>query len=51
MNEIRRFIILIDILYEKKNNLVIRSGKNLFNMFEIKKLKYHLDEHSQEFLK
>ena len=39
LNEIRRFIILIDILYERKDNLVIRSEKNLFNMFEIKNIK------------
>ncbi len=39
LNEIRRFIILIDILYERKNNLIVRSEKNLLNMFAIKKIK------------
>ena len=37
MNEIRRFIILIDILYEKKKNIVFRSEKSLLGMFAFKK--------------
>ena len=36
MNEIRRFIILIDILYEKKKYIIIRSEKKLSDMFTIK---------------
>ena len=36
LNEIRRFIILIDILYEKKSNLFIRAENDLFNIFKLK---------------
>ena len=36
INEIRRFIILIDILYEKKKNIIIRSEKKLSDMISIK---------------
>lgn len=38
LNEIRRFIILIDILYEKKSKIYIRSDKKLSEMFDIKKI-------------
>lgn len=38
LNEIRRFIILIDILYERRNNIVVRSEKDLLSMFKIEKL-------------
>ena len=37
LNEIRRFIILIDILYEKKSKIYIRSEKKLLEMFDVKK--------------
>ncbi len=36
MNEIRRFIILIDILYEKKKYIIIRSEKKLSDMVTMK---------------
>ena len=36
MNEIRRFIILIDILYEKKKYIIIRSEKKISDMVSIK---------------
>ena len=36
-NEARRFITLIDIIYEKKNNLVIRAEKNIDDIFILKK--------------
>ena len=36
MNEIRRFIILIDVLYEKKKYIIIRSEKKLSDMVAIK---------------
>ena len=38
-NEARRFITLIDIIYEKKNNLVIRAEKNIEDIFILKKNK------------
>ena len=38
LNEIRRFIILIDILYEKKRKIYIRSDKKLLEMFDVKKI-------------
>ena len=37
LNEIRRFVILIDILYEKKSKIYIRSEKKLLEMFDVKK--------------
>ena len=37
LNEIRRFIILIDILYEKKSKIYIRSEKKLLEMFDVNK--------------
>ena len=37
MSEARRFIILIDILYEKRNKIIIRSENNLFEIFKIEK--------------
>ena len=37
LNEIRRFIMLIDILYEKKSKIYIRSEKKLLEMFDVKK--------------
>ena len=37
LNEIRRFIILIDILYEKKSKIYFRSEKKLLEMFDVKK--------------
>ena len=39
LNEARRFIILIDILYEKKRRLVIRAENKLENIFIFKKNK------------
>lgn len=39
LNKIRRFIILIDILYEKKNNVIIRAENNIINIFRIDKKK------------
>lgn len=36
LNEARRFVILIDILYEKKKKLVIRADKNVENIFIFK---------------
>ena len=39
INEARRFIILIDILYEKKKKLVIRAEKKLEEIFTLKKNK------------
>ena len=38
LNEIRRFIILIDILYEKKSKVYIRSEKKLLQMFDVKNI-------------
>ena len=38
LNEIRRFIILIDILYEKKSKIYIRSDRKLSEMFDVKKI-------------
>tara|TARA_E500000178_G_scaffold346975_1_gene399471 strand:- start:3168 stop:4151 length:984 start_codon:yes stop_codon:yes gene_type:complete len=38
LNEIRRFIILIDILYEKKNSIYIRCERKLLQMFDVKKI-------------
>ncbi len=37
LSEARRFIILIDILYEKRNKIIIRSENNLFEIFKIEK--------------
>ena len=37
LNEIRRFVILIDVLYEKKSKIYIRSEKKLLEMFDVKK--------------
>ena len=39
INEARRFIILIDILYEKKSKIIIRSEKKPENIFTLKKNK------------
>ena len=39
INEARRFIILIDILYEKKKKLVVRAEKKLDEIFTLKKNK------------
>ena len=39
INEARRFIILIDIFYEKKNKIVIRSERKLEHIFNLKKNK------------
>ncbi len=39
INEARRFITLIDIIYEKKTNLVIRAEKKIENIFDLKKNK------------
>ena len=39
INEARRFIILIDILYEKKRRLVIRAENKLETIFILKKNK------------
>ena len=39
INEARRFIILIDILYEKKKKLVVRAEKKLEQIFTLKKNK------------
>ena len=38
LSEARRFIVLIDILYEKKKKLVLRSENNLSDMFKLKKI-------------
>ena len=38
-NEARRFITLIDIMYEKKNRLVIRAEKKIEKIFLLKKNK------------
>ncbi len=38
-NEARRFITLIDIIYEKKSKLVIRAEKNIEDIFILKKNK------------
>ena len=39
INEARRFIILIDIFYEKKNKIVLRSERKLEHIFNLKKNK------------
>ncbi len=39
LNEIRRFIVLIDILYEKKNKVFMRAEKNINELFQIEKSK------------
>ncbi len=39
INEARRFIVLIDILYEKKSKLVVRAEKKIENIFNFKQNK------------
>ena len=39
LNEIRRFIVLIDILYEKKSNVIMRADKYITNIFQIEEIK------------